>query len=177
MSEVGSMRIMVVIGTRPEAIKMWPVIRALEAFPDCRTHVCLTAQHRDMLDLMVSELGIAPDSDLNLMRKDQGLAELSARLIPAFSDLLLAERPHLILVQGDTTSAALTALTAFYGGIPVGHVEAGLRSGNRHRPFPEEINRRLTAVHYRKNKINHTGRAALCADRAGQAEPARRGRG
>ena len=90
MSEIGSMRIMVVIGTRPEAIKMWPVIRALEAFPDCRTHVCLTAQHRDMLDLMVSELGIVPDSDLDLMREDQGLAELSARLIPAFSDLLLA---------------------------------------------------------------------------------------
>ena len=112
MSEAGLQRIMVVIGTRPEAIKMWPVIRALKASPHCRTHVCLTAQHRDMLDLMVSELGIAPDSDLDLMREDQSLAGLSARLIPAFTDLLQAHRPHLILVQGDTTSAALAALTS-----------------------------------------------------------------
>lgn len=146
MSEADDMKIMVVIGTRPEAIKMWPVIRAIEAVPDCRVHVCLTAQHRGMLDMMVEELGIVPDSDLNLMREDQGLAELSARLIPAFSALLQDARPDMILVQGDTTSAALAALTAFYGGIPVGHVEAGLRSGNRHRPFPEEINRRLAAV-------------------------------
>lgn len=146
MSGTGTMRIMVVIGTRPEAIKMWPVIRALKEAPHCRVHVCLTAQHRGMLDLMVSELGIEADSDLNLMTEDQSLAGLSARLIPAFSELLQAHRPDMILVQGDTTSAALTAMTAFYDAIPVGHVEAGLRSGNRHRPFPEEINRRLTAV-------------------------------
>jgi len=137
---------MVVIGTRPEAIKMWPVIQALKAVPKCHIHVCLTAQHREMLDMFVAELGIEPDSDLDLMSKGQTLAELSARLIPAFSDLLQQQKPDLVLVQGDTTSAALAALTAFYGEVYVGHVEAGLRSGNRRSPFPEEVNRRMAAV-------------------------------
>jgi len=139
-------KVMVVIGTRPEAIKMWPVIQALKAHPDCQTHVCLTAQHRDMLDMFVAELGIHPDSDLDLMRSGQTLAELSGRLIPAFSELLQAHRPDMVLVQGDTTTAALAALTAFYEDIYVGHVEAGLRSGNRRSPFPEEVNRRMTAT-------------------------------
>jgi len=134
---------MVVIGTRPEAIKMWPVIRALESNPECAVHVCLTAQHRELLDMFVAELNIRADSDLNLMQAGQTLAGLSSRLIPAFSGLLEKERPDLVLVQGDTTSAALTALTAFYSDIYVGHVEAGLRSGNRRSPFPEEINRRM----------------------------------
>jgi len=136
---------MVVIGTRPEAIKMWPVIRALEEHPECRAHVCLTAQHRDMLDMFVTELGIHPDSDLNLMRSGQTLAELSGRLIPAFAQLVQEKKPDMVLVQGDTTSAVLAALTAFYENIYVGHVEAGLRSGNRRSPFPEEVNRRMTA--------------------------------
>lgn len=136
---------MVVIGTRPEAIKMWPVIRALEAHPACVPHVCLTAQHRDMLDMFVAELGIHVDSDLDLMRDGQTLAELSGRLIPAFSDVLQKHRPDMVLVQGDTTTAVLAALTAFYNDIYVGHVEAGLRSGNRRSPFPEEVNRRMTA--------------------------------
>jgi len=145
VSEASKHKIMVVIGTRPEAIKMWPVIRALEAHPACQPHVCLTAQHRDMLDMFVAELGIHPDSDLDLMRSGQTLAELSGRLIPAFSGLLQEHKPDLVLVQGDTTTAALSALTAFYNNIYVGHVEAGLRSGNRRSPFPEEVNRRMTA--------------------------------
>jgi len=146
MSENRIYHVMVVIGTRPEAIKMWPVIRAFTEQPEYKVHVCLTAQHRDMLDMFVAELGIQADSDLDLMRSGQTLAELSGRLIPAFSDLLQKYQPDMVLVQGDTTTAALTALTSFYSHIYVGHVEAGLRSGNRYSPFPEEVNRRMTAA-------------------------------
>lgn len=143
---MGQYEVMVVIGTRPEAIKMWPVIVAFEAHPKCALHVCLSAQHREMLDMFVAELGIRVDSDLDLMCPGQTLAGLSGRLIPAFAELLEREQPDLVLVQGDTTTAALTAMTAFYSDVPVGHVEAGLRSGNRHRPFPEEVNRRMVGV-------------------------------
>jgi len=145
VSDKQKKHVMVVIGTRPEAIKMWPVIRALRERPECTVHVCLTAQHRDMLDMFVTELGIQANSDLNLMQQEQSLADLSGRLIPAFSDLLLKEQPDLVLVQGDTTTAVLAALTAFYSDTLVGHVEAGLRSGNRRSPFPEEVNRRMVS--------------------------------
>lgn len=138
--------VMVVIGTRPEAIKMWPVVQVLSEEKQIRLHVCLTAQHRDMLDMFVQELGIPVHSDLNLMQAGQTLAELSGRLIPAMDTLLKSVQPDLVLVQGDTTTAALTALTAFYAGIKVGHIEAGLRSGDKWSPFPEEVNRKLVGV-------------------------------
>lgn len=143
MNDRTNLRVMVVIGTRPEAIKLWPVIRVFRMHPEVQLHVCLTAQHRDLLDMFVRELDVRPDSDLNLMQADQSLAELSSRLIPAITELFSRERPDMVLVQGDTTSAALSALAAFYMHIYVGHVEAGLRSGNRYSPFPEEVNRRM----------------------------------
>lgn len=143
MQSSSRFRVMVVMGTRPEAIKLWPVVQAFEAHSDIDLHVCLSAQHRDMLDMFVQELGIHAHSDLNLMRSGQTLAELSSRLIPAMDTLLKEQKPDLVLVQGDTTTAALSALTAFYHDTYVGHVEAGLRSGNRRSPFPEEVNRRM----------------------------------
>lgn len=147
MGELGldksNLRILVVIGTRPEALKMWPVINALRAYPEVDLKVCLTAQHRDLLDHFVSELQISVDADLNLMAHGQRLEDLSANLIPAIAEIYHRLKPSLVLVQGDTTSAILSAFVAFYGHIRVGHVEAGLRSGVRVLPFPEEMNRRL----------------------------------
>jgi len=139
-------KVMVVIGTRPEAIKLWSVVKAFENSEDVTLHVCLSGQHRDMLDMFVSELDIHVDSDLNLMRSGQTLAELSSRLIPAMDKIIQAESPDLVIVQGDTTTASLTALTAFYNDTFVAHVEAGLRSGDRRSPFPEEVNRRMVGV-------------------------------
>ena len=138
--------VMVAIGTRPEAIKLWPVIQQLEKNGSIKLHVCLTAQHRDLLDMFVKELGIPVHSDLNLMKSGQTLGELSARLIPAVDGLLHDIKPDLVMVQGDTTTVALTALTAFHANIKVAHVEAGLRSKDKFSPFPEEVNRRITGV-------------------------------
>ncbi len=138
--------VMVAIGTRPEAIKLWPVIEQLGKTEGINLHVCLTAQHRDLLDMFVQELGIPVHSDLNLMKSGQTLGELSGRLIPAVDELLHKLKPDLVMVQGDTTTAALTSLTAFYAGIRVAHVEAGLRSGDKWSPFPEEVNRRVATV-------------------------------
>jgi len=147
ISEAGTLfKVMIVIGTRPEAIKMWPVVQAFSQEKHVQLHVCLTAQHRDMLDMFVQELGIPVHSDLNLMQAGQSLAELSGRLIPAMDTLMKDVQPDLVFVQGDTTTAALTALTAFYAGIQVGHIEAGLRSGDKWSPFPEEVNRKLVGV-------------------------------
>jgi len=139
-------KVMVVMGTRPEAIKLWPVVQAFEKCDAVDLHVCLSAQHRDMLDMFVAELDIKVHSDLDLMRSGQSLAGLSSRLIPAMDQLLHDEKPDLVIVQGDTTTASLTALTAFYNQTYVAHVEAGLRSGDRYSPFPEEVNRRMVGV-------------------------------
>jgi len=139
-------KVMVVMGTRPEAIKLWPVVQAFEKCDAVDLHVCLSAQHRDMLDMFVAELGIQVHSDLDLMRSGQSLAGLSSRLIPAMDQLLHDEKPDLVIVQGDTTTASLSALTAFYSHVFVAHVEAGLRSGDRYSPFPEEVNRRMVGV-------------------------------
>lgn len=140
-------RVVVVIGTRPEAIKLAPVVRALKQFqPDIETCVVATGQHRHMLDQVLKHYGIQPDLDLNLMRANQSLAELTARVIKAMDVVLRELHPTLVIVQGDTTTVSATALAAFYRGIPIGHVEAGLRSDDRHDPFPEEINRRLTSA-------------------------------
>jgi UDP-N-acetylglucosamine 2-epimerase (non-hydrolysing) len=136
-----------VIGTRPEAIKMAPIIQELERHPDrVRSVVCSTGQHREMLDQALRLFRITPDFDLNLMRFDQGLAQLTARLFASLDDVLAEARPDCVLAQGDTTTVLVASLASFYRGIPFGHVEAGLRTGDKQRPFPEEINRRLADI-------------------------------
>lgn len=136
--------ILFVLGTRPEAIKLAPVIAAMEADPDLQSRVIATAQHRDLLDQMLRPFGIVPDIDLDLMRPGHTLAELTARVVEAMDGVLRTNPPAVLLVQGDTTTVFAATLAAFYRGIPVGHVEAGLRSFNLADPFPEEANRRLT---------------------------------
>ncbi|GAB3734927.1 UDP-N-acetylglucosamine 2-epimerase (non-hydrolyzing) [Luteimonas pelagia] len=138
-------KVMVVFGTRPEAIKMAPVVAALRARGDIETLVAVTAQHRQMLDQVLSLFGIEPDDDLDLMQPGQALPDLFGRLLSGMSHVLQARRPDLVLVHGDTSTTLATALAAFYARIPVGHVEAGLRTGNMAAPWPEEANRRLTA--------------------------------
>jgi UDP-N-acetylglucosamine 2-epimerase (non-hydrolysing) len=139
-------RTVVVLGTRPEAIKLAPVIRALKADVGVVTTVIVTGQHRQMLDQVLQRFRIAPDIDLDVMRPNQSLGELTGRVLRSVETELLRLRPDLLLVQGDTTSAFVTALAGFYQRIPVAHVEAGLRSYDLHHPFPEEANRRLLSV-------------------------------
>jgi len=140
-------KVLCVFGTRPEAIKMAPIVKELEKFPErVSLVVCVTAQHREMLDQVLSLFDIVPHHDLNVMTNDQTLPELAADLLGKFSQVLDQEKPDLVLVQGDTTSAMVAGLASFYRGIPVGHVEAGLRTRDRYNPFPEEINRRLISV-------------------------------
>ena len=138
------MRVLSVFGTRPEAIKMAPVVRALSAEPGIDSRVCVTAQHREMLDQVLELFQISPDHDLNVMRRGQDLADITQAVLVRLGDVLDLERPDRILVHGDTTTTLAAALAAFYRRIPVGHVEAGLRTGQRYAPFPEEINRKLT---------------------------------
>ena len=141
------MRVLCVFGTRPEAIKMAPVIRELKRYPEYfEVRICVTAQHREMLDQVLNIFNIQPDIDLNLMEPDQALSELTSRVITTMTRVLEQERPDWVLIQGDTTTVMATALAAFYLRIPVGHVEAGLRTRDRYNPFPEEINRRLVGV-------------------------------
>jgi len=136
---------MVVFGTRPEAIKMAPVVSALKATPGVETLVCVTAQHRQMLDQVLELFGLVPDDDLDVMAPGQALPDLFARILTGMSGVLAARRPDLVLVHGDTSTTFATAMAAFYARIPVGHVEAGLRTGDLQAPWPEEANRRLTA--------------------------------
>lgn len=138
-------RISLVFGTRPEAIKMAPVILALREAGDLEPHICVTAQHREMLDQVLEVFGIVPDADLDLMRPDQTLAGLTGRAVSGVDEYLADAQPDLVLVQGDTTTVFCAALAAFYRNIPVGHVEAGLRTWNTRSPFPEEVNRVLTS--------------------------------
>jgi UDP-N-acetylglucosamine 2-epimerase (non-hydrolysing) len=133
-----------VFGTRPEAIKLAPVIRAVEADPELRSRVIVTAQHRELLDQTLAPFGIVPDIDLDLMQPGQSLSGLSGSVLAGMDRILAEESPDLVLVQGDTTTVFIAALAAFYRRIPVGHVEAGLRSFDLDNPFPEEANRRLT---------------------------------
>ncbi|MCM2563848.1 UDP-N-acetylglucosamine 2-epimerase (non-hydrolyzing) [Lutimaribacter sp. EGI FJ00015] len=137
------MKILVVFGTRPEAIKMAPVIRRLRETPGLEVRVCVTAQHREMLDQVLDLFGISPDYDLDIMQPGQDLTDLTARILVALRDLLQAERFDRLLVHGDTTTTLAAALAGFYGKVSVGHVEAGLRTGDIHAPWPEEMNRAL----------------------------------
>ncbi len=164
-------KILIVFGTRPEAIKLFPVIRALEADPRFQPVVCVSAQHRQMLDQVLEIAGIVPHHDLNLMQPSQSLDSLTAILLTEIGRVLDAERPARVIVQGDTATAMAGALAAYYRQIPVDHVEAGLRSGDIYHPWPEEVNRKIIAsiasLHFAPTEVSA---AAL---RAEQIEPAR----
>jgi UDP-N-acetylglucosamine 2-epimerase (non-hydrolysing) len=139
------MKILIVFGTRPEAIKMAPVVHAFKANPGFETIVCVTAQHRQMLDQVLNIFEITPDIDLNLMRAGQDLFDITSAVLLSMRDVLNTHKPDVVLVHGDTTTAHAAATAAFYAGIPVGHVEAGLRTHNILSPFPEEFNRQVVS--------------------------------
>ncbi|MEM5774165.1 MAG: UDP-N-acetylglucosamine 2-epimerase (non-hydrolyzing), partial [Anaerolineaceae bacterium] len=140
------MRILSIFGTRPEAVKMAPIVRQLAVTKGVDSLVCVTAQHREMLDQVLNLFRIEPDFDLNLMRSNQSLAGLTAEIFTKLDPLLEQTAPDWILVQGDTTTVMCAALLAYYRRIRVGHVEAGLRTGDKWQPFPEEINRRVAGI-------------------------------
>jgi len=141
-----TLRVLSIFGTRPEAVKMAPVIQSLAQASGIDSLVCVTAQHRQMLDQVLQLFNIAPDVDLNLMKDDQNLVNLSADIFTHLDPVLADLKPDWILVQGDTTTVMASAVAAFYRRIRVGHVEAGLRTNDKWQPFPEEINRRLASV-------------------------------
>lgn len=138
------MKVLTVFGTRPEAIKMAPLVHALAKDPFFEAKVCVTAQHREMLDQVLNLFSIVPDYDLNIMQPGQGLTEITCRILEGLKPILDAFRPDVVLVHGDTTTTMAASLAAFYQRIPVGHVEAGLRTGDLYSPWPEEANRTLT---------------------------------
>jgi len=153
MANSGMMKkVSLIFGTRPEAIKLCPLVLELKRHPEFEAHVCVTGQHRQMLDQVLEVFGVVPDIDLNLMQPDQTLAGLTARAITAIDSYLAEYKPDVVIVQGDTTTSFCAALAAFYRRIPVGHVEAGLRTWNKFSPFPEEINRviisRVADLHF-----------------------------
>ncbi len=138
------MKVLTVFGTRPEAIKMAPLVHALAKAPFFEAKVCVTAQHREMLDQVLKLFSIVPDYDLNIMQPGQGLTEITCRILEGLKPILAEFKPDVVLVHGDTTTTLATSLAAFYQRIPVGHVEAGLRTGDLYSPWPEEANRTLT---------------------------------
>ena len=140
------MRVLSVFGTRPEAIKMAPVVQALESDPDFDSLVCITAQHRTMLDSVLKLFDIDPDFDLNIMTKDQNLTYITTAVLDGLANVLKETKPDRVLVHGDTTTTLAASLAAFYAHVPVGHVEAGLRSGNNFEPWPEEMNRQIADI-------------------------------
>ena len=139
-------KIMLVFGTRPEAIKMAPLIHAIKAEPESfKLKVCVTSQHREMLDQVLDIFNIKPDIDLNLMTKNQNLSNLTSLILNKMQTVFTKHQPNIVLVHGDTTTTLATSMAAFYESIPVGHVEAGLRTYNLNAPFPEEFNRQITS--------------------------------
>ena len=164
-------KILVVFGTRPEAIKLFPLVGALKADPRFVPVVCVSAQHRQMLDQVLEIAGIVPDHDLDLMKPDQTLDGLTAALLTGLGRVMDLEQPDRVIVQGDTATAMAGALAAYYRKIPVGHVEAGLRSGNIYHPWPEEVNRKILGtiadLHFAPTGVSA---AALTAE---QVDPAR----
>lgn len=137
--------IMLVFGTRPEAIKMCPLVKEFQKYTEqFKTIVCVTGQHREMLDQVLTIFDIKPDYDLNIMRQGQDLYDVTARVLTGMRDVLKECCPDVVLVHGDTTTSTAAALASFYMQIPVGHVEAGLRTHNIHSPWPEEMNRQIT---------------------------------
>ena len=158
------LKVLTIVGTRPEAIKLAPVIMAIEGRPDrFISRVCATAQHREMLDQALSPFGIRPNYDLDIMRPSQSLAQVTARAVEGLDRVIAEERPAAVLVQGDTGTAFCGALAAYYHRVKVGHVEAGLRTGDKYAPFPEEINRRLVTrlADYHFAPTDHAGAKLL----------------
>jgi len=143
---VNKLKVMTVFGTRPDTIKMAPVVHALDAHPQIESIVCVTAQHRQMLDDLLALFSIAPHYDLNVMTRVQSITEITTRVLTGMEPVLLEARPDVVLVHGDTSTSTAAALAAFYQHVPTGHVEAGLRTNDRWMPFPEEMNRRLTGT-------------------------------
>ncbi len=137
-------KLLFIFGTRPEAIKMAPLVKAFKSESEFESLVCVTAQHRDMLDQVLHLFDIKPDYDLNLMKAGQSISQITCRALTGLDDVLMAEQPDMIFVHGDTSTTFAAALSAFYHKVPVAHVEAGLRSGNKYSPYPEEMNRSLT---------------------------------
>jgi UDP-N-acetylglucosamine 2-epimerase (non-hydrolysing) len=159
-------KILVVFGTRPEAIKLCPVLLNLRRDACFQVRVCVTAQHRSMLDQVLAAFDVTPDHDLDLMQPGQTLAQIAARILAALEPVIKSEQPDMLLVQGDTSTTLAGALAAFYQNVPVGHVEAGLRTGDLAQPFPEEMNRvvttRLAALHFAPTE---TAKSNLLAER------------
>ena len=144
---MSNMKVLSILGTRPEAIKMAPVIKQLEGYSDrIVSHVCVTAQHRQMLDQVLALFKIVPEYDLNVMQDSQSPTQVAAATLIGLESILRTERPDWVLVQGDTTTAAMASLAAFYARMKVAHVEAGLRTYDKWQPFPEEINRRMVGI-------------------------------
>lgn len=175
MSSSGNMRskkrILLVFGTRPEAIKMAPLVKELQKFRDrFETLVCVTAQHRQMLDQVLQIFGIVPDYDLDIMQAGQDLYDVTARVLVGMREVLKSAKPDVVLVHGDTSTSTAAALAAFYQQIPVGHVEAGLRTGNIYSPWPEEMNRqltgRLTSLHFAPTPLSRDNLLAEGVDPA-----------
>lgn len=165
-------KIMLAFGTRPEAIKMAPLYHALAALPDIfETQLCVTAQHREMLDQVLKVFEVRPDIDLNIMRPGQDLFDVTSAVLLGMRDVLREHRPDALLVHGDTTTTLASAMAGFYQGIPVGHVEAGLRTHDFQAPFPEEFNRhvatKLTRWHFAPTELN---RQNLLAERVNDAD-------
>ena len=140
------MKIMTVFGTRPEGIKMAPIVKELEKREGIESIVCVTGQHREMLDQVLNIFDIKPDYDLNIFKPGQTLTEITTRALQGLEEIIIKEKPDVLLVQGDTTTVFAGALVAFYQKVKIGHVEAGLRSGNIYSPYPEEANRMLTGI-------------------------------
>ncbi len=139
-------RILFVFGTRPEAIKMAPLIKEVQKSREFEARICVTAQHREMLDQVMRIFELKPDHDLNIMTKNQSLFDITSRIVSKLQEILAEEKPDMVVVQGDTTTTFAGALASYYTRTKVAHLEAGLRTGNKFAPFPEEINRRLTSV-------------------------------
>ncbi len=140
------MKFLIVFGTRPEAIKLYPVIKELKTYKNAEIRICVTAQHREMLDHVLNLFNIVPDYDLNIMRKNQDLFDITISALKGLQSIFDKERPNVVIVQGDTTTSFIAGLAAYYFKIPIAHVEAGLRTYNKYAPFPEEINRHLLGV-------------------------------
>ena len=139
-------KILLTFGTRPEAIKMAPLVKELQKYPDkFKTYVCVTGQHREMLDQVLDLFEIVPDYDLIIMKQGQDLYDITANVLLGFKHVLTEVKPDVVLVHGDTTTSTAAALAAYYQQIPVGHIEAGLRTYNVYSPFPEEMNRQITS--------------------------------
>lgn len=139
-------KVMTIFGTRPEAIKMAPLVKELKSRKEIKCVVCVTAQHRQMLDQVLNAFEIVPDYDLNIMQEGQTLSDITSRALKGLEEVIKIEKPNIVLVHGDTTTTFAGALVAYYCQVDVGHVEAGLRTWNKYSPFPEEMNRQMVGV-------------------------------